>query len=119
MVVACGGVRKASVLQGSHGTLADNEDLQGSALDPQPFQESDEIQIDKLPQLMSKINQAQASYRDRIDDYYIENVELNELMVKQDEKIAWMRVSLVGSVSTWRWLLGVVGVYEMRKILNI
>ncbi|ACY52964.1 MULTISPECIES: hypothetical protein [Vibrio diabolicus subgroup] len=53
--------------------------------------ESDKIQIDKLPQLMSKINQAQASYRDRIDDYYIENVELNELMAKQDEKIAWYK----------------------------
>ncbi|MCS0287849.1 DNA mismatch repair protein [Vibrio alginolyticus] len=53
--------------------------------------ESDEIQIDQLPQLMSKINQAQASYRDRIDNYYIENVELNEIMAKQDEKIAWYK----------------------------
>ena len=53
--------------------------------------ESDEIQIDQLPQLMSKINQAQASYRDRIDNYYIENVELNEVMAKQDEKIAWYK----------------------------
>ncbi|WP_253657641.1 DNA mismatch repair protein [Vibrio sp. Y58_MX_L22] len=53
--------------------------------------ESDEIKIDQLPQLMSKINQAQASYRDRIDNYYIENVELNEVMAKQDEKIAWYK----------------------------
>ncbi|ALR94283.1 MULTISPECIES: hypothetical protein [Vibrio] len=53
--------------------------------------ESDEIQIDQLPQLMSKINQAQASYRDRIDNYYIENVGLNEVMAKQDEKIAWYK----------------------------
>ncbi|EKK7176066.1 DNA mismatch repair protein [Vibrio alginolyticus] len=53
--------------------------------------ESDEIKIDQLPQLMSKINQAQASYRDRIDNYYIENVELNEVMAKQDEKIDWYK----------------------------
>ncbi|EJA7361003.1 DNA mismatch repair protein [Vibrio alginolyticus] len=53
--------------------------------------ESDEIKIDQLPQLMSKINQAQASYRDRIDNYYIENVELNEVMANQDEKIAWYK----------------------------
>ncbi|EAS76113.1 hypothetical protein V12G01_09120 [Vibrio alginolyticus 12G01] len=53
--------------------------------------ESDEIKIDQLPQLMSKINQAQASYRDRIDNYYIENVGLNEVMAKQDEKIAWYK----------------------------
>ena len=38
---------------------------------------------------MSEINQAQTNYRDRIDSYYLENLEVTEVMSSLYEKIAW------------------------------
>ncbi|MFM2582992.1 DNA mismatch repair protein [Vibrio campbellii] len=49
------------------------------------------IDITQLPKLMSEINQAQTNYRDRIDSYYLENLEVTEVMSNLDEKIAWYK----------------------------
>jgi len=50
-----------------------------------------EIAIDNLPQLMMLINQAQQSYRNQIDDFYLENLSISELMTALNERIAWYK----------------------------
>ncbi|MFV8433376.1 DNA mismatch repair protein [Vibrio owensii] len=49
------------------------------------------IEITQLPNLMSEINQAQTNYRNRIDSYYLENLEVTEVMSSLEEKIAWYK----------------------------
>ncbi|NOI79528.1 DNA mismatch repair protein [Vibrio tubiashii] len=50
-----------------------------------------EISLDNLPQLMMLINQAQQSYRNQIDDFYLENLSISELMTSLNERIAWYK----------------------------
>ncbi|MDC5856855.1 DNA mismatch repair protein [Vibrio europaeus] len=50
-----------------------------------------EINLDNLPQLMMLINQAQQLYRNQIDDFYLENLSISELMTTLNERIAWYK----------------------------
>ena len=50
-----------------------------------------EISLDNLPQLMMLINQAQQAYRNQIDDFYLENLSISELMTTLNERIAWYK----------------------------
>lgn len=50
-----------------------------------------EINLDNLPQLMMLINQALQSYRNQIDDFYLENLSISELMTTLNERIAWYK----------------------------
>ncbi|CAH1541516.1 MULTISPECIES: hypothetical protein [Vibrio] len=54
-------------------------------------QEVSPIQIEQLPNLMSEINQAQNNYRNRIDSYYLANLETTEVMTGLEEKMAWYK----------------------------
>jgi hypothetical protein len=49
------------------------------------------IDISQLPNLMSEINHAQSRYRNRIDGYYLNNLEITEEMSDLEEKIAWYK----------------------------
>jgi len=49
------------------------------------------INVDNLPQLMMSINQAQQTYRDQIDDFYLENLSISERMLSLNENIAWYK----------------------------
>lgn len=44
-----------------------------------------------LPDLMMLINQTQQSYRNQIDEHYLNNITLSEKMVTLNEKIAWYK----------------------------
>jgi hypothetical protein len=50
-----------------------------------------DITLPNLPQLMMLINQAQQSYRDQIDDFYLQNLSITERMTSLDERIAWYK----------------------------
>ncbi|MCL9781686.1 DNA mismatch repair protein [Vibrio sp. S4M6] len=50
-----------------------------------------DISHDNLGQIMRLINQAQQGLRDRIDDYYLENLSISERVLKLNEKIAWYK----------------------------
>ncbi|MEZ8099022.1 DNA mismatch repair protein [Vibrio bivalvicida] len=50
-----------------------------------------EITIGNLPKLMMLINQTQQSYRNQIDDFYLENLSISELMTTLHERIAWYK----------------------------
>ncbi|MEZ8035441.1 MULTISPECIES: DNA mismatch repair protein [Vibrio] len=47
------------------------------------------ISLANLPKLMMLINSAQESQRTRIDDYYLDNLTLVELIQRLDEKMAF------------------------------
>ncbi|MET2900003.1 DNA mismatch repair protein [Vibrio rotiferianus] len=49
------------------------------------------INVSQLSNLMSEINQAQSNDRERIDSYYLENLEISEVMSTLEEKIAWYK----------------------------
>jgi len=49
------------------------------------------ISLDNLPKLMTLINSAQESQRTRIDDYYLDNLTLVELIQRLDEKMAFYK----------------------------
>ena len=49
------------------------------------------ISLAKLPKLMMLINSAQESQRTRIDDYYLDNLTLVELIQRLDEKMAFYK----------------------------
>ncbi|YCO02260.1 DNA mismatch repair protein [Vibrio sp. VNB-15] len=49
------------------------------------------IEITQLPTLMAEINHAQSNDRNRIDSYYLENLEISEVMSELEEKIAWYK----------------------------
>nr|WP_275658289.1 MULTISPECIES: DNA mismatch repair protein [unclassified Vibrio] len=49
------------------------------------------ISRENLSPLMMQINQAQKSYRNQIDEYYLKNLGLSEVMAELNEKIAWYK----------------------------
>jgi len=49
------------------------------------------IKLDSLADLMSLINQTQQTYRDQIDELYLENLSITELMSALNEQIAWYK----------------------------
>ncbi|MCK8070640.1 DNA mismatch repair protein [Vibrio sp. 1CM23M] len=49
------------------------------------------ISLSNLPKLMMLINGAQESQRTRIDDYYLDNLTLVELIQRLDEKMAFYK----------------------------
>ncbi|MFA0071414.1 DNA mismatch repair protein, partial [Vibrio breoganii] len=49
------------------------------------------ISLANLPKLMMLINSAQESQRSRIDDYYLDNLTLVELIQRLDEKMAFYK----------------------------
>ena len=49
------------------------------------------ISLVNLPKLMMLINSAQESQRTRIDDYYLDNLTLVELIQRLDEKMAFYK----------------------------
>ena len=49
------------------------------------------ISLANLPKLMMLINSAQESQRTRIDDYYLDNLTLVELIQRLDEKMAFYK----------------------------
>lgn len=49
------------------------------------------ISLSNLPKLMMLINSAQESQRTRIDDYYLDNLTLVELIQRLDEKMAFYK----------------------------
>ncbi|MEC7941797.1 MAG: DNA mismatch repair protein [Pseudomonadota bacterium] len=46
-----------------------------------------EITVENLPQIMMLINQAQQSQRTRIDDFYLDNLTLSELLQALEEQM--------------------------------
>ncbi|KOO15147.1 DNA mismatch repair protein [Vibrio xuii] len=50
-----------------------------------------EISLSTLPELMMLINQTQQSYRNQIDEHYLNNITLSEKMATLNEKIAWYK----------------------------
>lgn len=49
------------------------------------------ISRENLSPLMMQINQAQQGYRNQIDDYYLKNLTITEVMAALNEKIAWYK----------------------------
>ncbi|MEZ9699544.1 DNA mismatch repair protein [Vibrio sp. 10N.261.46.E12] len=49
------------------------------------------ISLGNLPKLMTLINSAQEAQRTRIDDYYLDNLTLVELIQRLDEKMAFYK----------------------------
>ncbi|CAH1526881.1 DNA mismatch repair protein [Vibrio jasicida] len=49
------------------------------------------IEITQLPTLMAEINYAQGNDRNRIDGYYLENLEISEVMSELEENMAWYK----------------------------
>ncbi|CAH0537822.1 hypothetical protein VMF7928_01375 [Vibrio marisflavi CECT 7928] len=50
-----------------------------------------QISQGNLASLMMLINQAQQTLRDKIDDYYLENLAIGERALSLNEKIAWYK----------------------------
>lgn len=50
-----------------------------------------EISTDSLAEIMMLINQAQQELRDKIDDYYLENLSITESTLSLNERIAWYK----------------------------
>jgi len=49
------------------------------------------ITLDNLPRLMMQINNAQQSQRDRIDDFYLENLSLSQSMQALEDKMTFYK----------------------------
>lgn len=49
------------------------------------------ISLANLPEIMVLINRAQEAQRTRIDDYYLDNLTLVELIQRLDEKMAFYK----------------------------
>lgn len=50
-----------------------------------------QISRENLSPLMMQINQAQEGFRNQIDDYYLNNLTITEVMAALNEKIAWYK----------------------------